>query len=243
MKHVFAIKFGAVKVWQVGVLLAAALVLTGCGRTAPTRTSLPPGELPSVQRQQQVLNDFTLSQWRGCNTDFERGQILGRDGYQNYWVCWGTTSTEHRYAITLLAAPGNEKGAQVKLEFRRGHEPGMLALLRTFFLLAGVDDEDERLRMRSDVSRYLITPPDVRAMVQASQTPNGLIMEMGYNIPRPGYTTLEINARLPQDSPTAPESPIEVDAEADTDTDTDTDTETVAEAVADTKALVGYGVK
>lgn len=217
MKHVFATKVLAAKVWLVGAFMLSAFLLTGCDRTPPTRTSLPPGELPSVQRQQQVLNDFTLSQWRGCNTDFERGQILGRDGYQNYWVCWGTTSSEHRYAITLLAAPGNEKGAHVKLEFRRGHEPGMLALLRTFFLLAGVDDEDERLRMRSDVSRYLITPPDVRAMVQASQTPNGLIMEMGYNIPRPGYTTLEINARLPQDSPTAPESPIE----ADTDTDTD----------------------
>ena len=40
-----------------------------------------------------------------------------------------------RYAFTLLAAPGNEQGAQVKLEFRRGHELGTNALLRTFFLL------------------------------------------------------------------------------------------------------------
>gem|GEM_PF-2764667 len=210
MKHVFT-----VKVFVVAAGLLATLVLVGCDRTPPARTNLPEGELPTVQRQQQVLNDFTLSQWRGCNTDYERGQILGRDGYQNYWVCWGTTSSEHRYAFTLLAAPGNEKGAQVKLEFRRGHELGTNALLRTFFLLAGVDDEDERLRMRSDVSRYLITPPDVRRMmVQASQTPNGLIMEMGYNMPRSGYTTLQINARLPQDNPTAPESPIEADAES-----------------------------
>ena len=219
MKHVYAVKVVVASIGLVGIL-----ALSGCGRSEPVRTTLPPGELPSVQRQMQVLNDFTLSQWRGCNTDFERGQILGRDGYQNYWVCWGTTSSEHRYAFTLLAAPGNEQGAQVKLEFRRGHELGTNALLRTFFLLAGVDDEDERLRMRSDVSRYLITPPDVRRMmVQASQTPNGLIMEMGYNMPRSGYTTLQINARSPatgdeEESPSAPMSPIETDAEDDEET-------------------------
>ncbi|TRW50381.1 hypothetical protein FM042_05995 [Aliidiomarina halalkaliphila] len=172
------------------------ILLVSCSRDDVARSAWPSGQLPTIEHQMQELNNFQLGPWRGCNVDFERGQIWGVAGYQNYWVCRGTVSGEHRYAITLLAAPGNETGQQVKLEFRRGHEQGMNALLGVFFRLAGVDNDQERLRMRSDVSRYLITPPDVRAMVQASVTPNNLIMEMGYNIPRSGYTTLEINAHI-----------------------------------------------
>ncbi|WP_194756304.1 hypothetical protein [Aliidiomarina indica] len=180
--------------WGV-VSIIFVLLLASCSRDDGPSSAWPQGQLPTVQHQMQVLNDFQLGPWRGCNVDFERGQIWGVAGYQNYWVCRGMVSGEHRYAITLFAAPGNETGQQVKLEFRRGYEPGMNALIGVFLRLSGVDDDQERLRMRSDISRYLITPPDVRAMVQASLTPNNLIMDMGYNMPRGGYTTLEINAR------------------------------------------------
>lgn len=177
--------------------LLCVLVISACSK-APTRgqSNWPEGELPSIQHQLAILNEFQLSQWNGCNTDFERGQILGRQGYQNYWVCWGTTSSEHRYAITLLAAPGNETGAQLTLEFLRGHEQGMNALIGTYLSMAGIDDVDQRMRVRSDISRYLITPPDVRTMIQASMTPNRLPLNMGYNMPRSGYTTLQIQARV-----------------------------------------------
>ncbi|RUO33515.1 hypothetical protein [Aliidiomarina sanyensis] len=180
---------------RVAALCAMVIMLSACGRAADSRSSWPEGELPTIAHMQRIMNDFQLGQWRGCNVDMERGSILGVAGYQNYWVCRGTTSSEHRYAITIFAAPGNETGQQIRLEFRRGYEPGMIALLGVFFHLAGVDHPDERMRMRSDVSRYLITPPDIRDMVQASLTPNNLIMYMGYNMPRSGYTTLEINAR------------------------------------------------
>ncbi|RUO37495.1 hypothetical protein CWE13_05925 [Aliidiomarina shirensis] len=182
------------------IVIASAVFLASCG-DAPSRnqSNWPEGELPTIQHQLAVLTEFQLSDWEGCNTDFERGQILGQQGYQNYWVCWGTTSSEHRYAITLLAAPGNETGAQLTLEFLRGHEQGMNALLNTYLRMAGIDDVDQRLRMRSDISRYLITPPDVRTMIQASMTPNRLPLNMGYNMPRSGYTTLQIQARVQPD--------------------------------------------
>ncbi|RUO23568.1 hypothetical protein CWE08_02675 [Aliidiomarina iranensis] len=175
----------------------AVLSLTGCSE-APNRaeSNWPEGELPTIQHQLAALTELQMSDWDGCNTDFETGQILGSQGYQNYWVCWGTTSSEHRYAFTLLAAPGNETGGQLTLEFLRGHEQGMNALIGTYLEMAGVDDADQRLRMRSDISRYLITPPDVRTMIQASMTPNRLPLDMGYNMPRSGYTTLQITARM-----------------------------------------------
>lgn len=178
---------------KVSLIFLFLLTLSGCADRNPlARSDWPNHELPTIAHMLSELNEFQLSDWNGCNTDFERGQILGNDGYQQYWVCWGTTSSEHRYAITLLAAPGNEKGAQLRLEFLRGNEFGQNALISTFLRMAGVSREDERMRMRSDISRYLITPPPVRAMIQASLTPNGLPLDMGYNMPRSGYTTLQI---------------------------------------------------
>ncbi|EGN74796.1 hypothetical protein A28LD_1812 [Idiomarina sp. A28L] len=188
---------------KVCLLLLGTLAVSACSE-APSRTqsNWPEGELPTIQHQLAILNQFQLSEWNGCNTDFERGQILGQQGYQNYWVCWGTTSSEHRYAITLLAAPGNETGGQLTLEFLRGHEQGMNALIGTYLSMAGLDNVDQRMRVRSDISRYLITPPDIRTMIQASMTPNRLPVNMGYNMPRSGYTTLQIQARVqPKEQP------------------------------------------
>ena len=181
--------------------IAGLLWLSACSETPMTSSHLPAQELPVISDMLAELNAFQLSDWRGCNTDFERGQILGRDGYQQYWVCWGTTSSEHRYAITLLAAPGNKQGAQLKLEFLRGNEHGQNALISTFLRMAGVLNEQERMRMRSDISRYLITPPPVRAMIQASVTPNGLPLDMGYNMPRSGYTTLQVELPVRREQP------------------------------------------
>lgn len=190
----------AVIMWLLKLLASCSFILTlsACDRGGKPQSNWPHGELPSIQHMQGVLNDFQIGPWRGCNVELERGAILGAAGYQNYWVCRGTTSSQHRYAITVFAAAGNETGQQIRLEFRRGHEPGMIALLGVFFRLAGIEHPEDRLRLRSDVSRYLITPPDIRDMVQVSLTPNNLIMLMGYNMPRAGYTTLEINARPSQ---------------------------------------------
>jgi len=182
-----------------GLFLAGmVLFMAGCSDRDPQPVSVwPPGQLPPVNHMLEILQEFEYSAWDGCNDDFERGQILTSRGYQNYWVCRGNPTGEHRYALTILAGSDGVSGQYLKLEFRRGEEYSMNAMIRYFLRMAGADTEQERIDLRSSISLYLITPPDVRDYVPIAVTGNGLSLEMGFNRPHRGYTTLRIRARLP----------------------------------------------
>ncbi len=175
------------------VVLCSGLVLTACQNDALENKVEVLDAMASVEH----LEDFKASGWRGCELGIEKGQrdkemVDGSAGLP-FWDCRGVFENSYPYELLLVLNPTNENQILYsQLEYRRGHQESFNALLRYFLRLQGVEDEQQRLDIRSQVTSVISANPRRREFTPIMFLPDGRQIELAHNYPKTAFTTLRV---------------------------------------------------
>jgi len=176
----------------VGALLSALVFLTACKE----KLTVDIEELSVVASVAQ-LEDFAASGWRGCELGIESGlrekEMIDGTANLPFWSCRGVFENSYPYEFLLIVNPADENQVLLsQLEYRRGHQDSFNALLRYFLRLQGVEDEKQRLEIRSQVTSVIASNPRRRDFTPIMFLPDGRQIELAHNYPKMAFTTLRV---------------------------------------------------
>ncbi len=180
----------------VWMLAGASMLLNACGESIEAHV-----EQLDVTASVAQLEDFKASGWRGCELGIEKAQRDEEmiDGTANFpfWNCRGVFENSYPYELLLVLNPTDESQVLFsQLEYRRGHQDSFNALLRYFLRLQGVEDEELRLHIRSQVTSVISSNPRRRDFTPIMFLPDGRQIELAHNYPKMAFTTLRVRNLL-----------------------------------------------
>ncbi|MCO4321497.1 hypothetical protein [Aliidiomarina quisquiliarum] len=178
------------------ILVYASVFLTACGEQLEAKVE----QLDATASVAQ-LEDFKASGWRGCELGIEKAQRDEEmvDGTANlpFWNCRGVFENSYPYELLLVLSPNDENQVIFsQLEYRRGHQDSFNALLRYFLRLQGVENEEQRLHIRSQVTSVISSNPRRREFTPIMFLPDGRQIELAHNYPKMAFTTLRVRNLL-----------------------------------------------
>lgn len=177
---------------RLALVLSCGVLLAACQADEPA-----PLEVLDAPEAVAKLEDFQTSAWRGCNQTMQQSvrpdEMLDGTAGLPFWECSGVFENSYPYEFALVLNPQNKQQVLfTQLEFRRGHQDSFNALLRYFLRLQGVQNEQQRLDIRSQVTSVIASNPRQREFTPIMFLPDGRQIEMAHNYPKSAFTTLRV---------------------------------------------------
>lgn len=149
----------------------------------------------------EQLQNFADSDWRGCELAFDAGvreaELLDGSAGLPFFECRGLFENTYSYEFILVFNPNNpEQVLFSQLEFRRGHQDSFNALLRYFLRLQGIQDEQVRFAIRSQVTSIISSNPRRADFTPIMFLPDGRQIELAHNYPKSAFSTLRVKNEL-----------------------------------------------